>query len=500
MSKYRLHIIAQWVAVVLLLILFCYFRIKPIYFQTVPYTYDQGRDFMKAEEIIRYQNPTFIGPTTGIQGLHHGAWWYYFLSIVFVIFNGWPPGFYYGIFAFTLVTTILFFLFLKREFGFLPSFLFLLIVTSSPYFIRISFFPGNNILTPGAILLFIYGTYNVLKTKQLRYYFISTLAIGLIFETEVSFGIFLIPGFILLSFIYEEFRPMWRNRKVFMASFIGFVLPFVPRILFNLKNGFIEITSSLHFLKTTPPTNPQSLVGVFGDRGDLFVRYYLDTIWDHSLSISVALIFFVLASFVFGLKTSKMHQIRAFIFSMLTLCFIFIFSLMNKDNFFWDNYLEGIQYFFVFMIVLGFVFLAQVPKMSRALYIVTALFITIAVMMFVRDQAQKKQAIPSIGLLADTRTVEYVYSQVKKDDFCVDVYTPPRVPYTYMYLFSYYSKVKGFKWPHEGPYQGKCWYIIDRDEYSERIDVWRKEHIPEQAKKKSEKVMENGARVELWSL
>src|SRR3989338_10974880 len=145
-------------------ILFVYFRVKPIYFQTVPYTYDQGRDFLKAEEIVRYVNPTFIGPTTGIQGLHHGAWWYYFLSIIFFVFNGWPQGFYYGIFFFTLLSTFLFFLFLKKNFHFLTALLFLLMVTVSPYFIRISFFPGNNILTPSAVLLLIYSVYNFFKT------------------------------------------------------------------------------------------------------------------------------------------------------------------------------------------------------------------------------------------------------------------------------------------------------------------------------------------------
>ncbi len=484
----------------ILLILFCYFRIKPIYFQTVPYTYDQGRDFLKAEEIVRYSNPTFIGPTTGIQGLHHGAWWYYFLSVVFTVFNGWPSGFYYGIFFFTLVTTLLFFLFLKKEFGFLPAFLFLLIITPSPYFIRISFFPGNNILTPGFILLFIYSVYQVLKTRKLKYYFLTAFALAFVNETEVSFGLFLIPSFLVLSFVYEEFRIIFRNRKAFLITFLGFMIPFLPRLLFNIKNGFIEITSALQFLKTTPPTNPQSFMGALGDRGDLFVRYYNDIIWDHSQSIAIALVFFVIASVVFGYKTAKMYQIRAMVYSGLSLCFVFIFSLANKDNFFWDNYLEGIQYFIVFMVVMGFVFISQTPKMFKTLFIIVALYSTIILTMFVRDFSADKQKVDPVGLLADVQTVEYVYSMVKRDDFCVMIYTPPRVPYTYMYLFSYYSKVKKFKWPHEGIYENSCWYIVDREDYEERVVEWRKNNIPEKAKKTSEKLMPNGTSVELWTI
>jgi hypothetical protein len=66
------------------LVLSLYFRLKPIYLQNIPYTYDQGRDFLKAQEIVLYKNPTFIGPTTGIMGIYHGAWWYYLLSFAFL--------------------------------------------------------------------------------------------------------------------------------------------------------------------------------------------------------------------------------------------------------------------------------------------------------------------------------------------------------------------------------------------------------------------------------
>ena len=67
--------------------LFIYFRIGSVIYKTVGYTYDQGRDFLKVSEIILQKNITFIGPTTGIEGLFHGAWYYYILTIPFIIFN-----------------------------------------------------------------------------------------------------------------------------------------------------------------------------------------------------------------------------------------------------------------------------------------------------------------------------------------------------------------------------------------------------------------------------
>src|SRR3989338_9765899 len=55
----------------LILALFCYFRVKPVYFQTVPYTFDQGRDFLKTQEIVIDKQPALLGPTTGIPGGQH---------------------------------------------------------------------------------------------------------------------------------------------------------------------------------------------------------------------------------------------------------------------------------------------------------------------------------------------------------------------------------------------------------------------------------------------
>ncbi|MCL4364306.1 hypothetical protein M1328_03645 [Patescibacteria group bacterium] len=105
--------------------IFIYLRLGPILNQTVPYTYDQGRDFLKAQEMIKDKHLTFIGPTTGIQGVFHGAWWYYFLAPLYLIFNGWPQGYYLGLFFINLIVNLWFFRFLKRDYGFLTAIFFL---------------------------------------------------------------------------------------------------------------------------------------------------------------------------------------------------------------------------------------------------------------------------------------------------------------------------------------------------------------------------------------
>lgn len=499
MRKNSFHTIVQWTAVIFVLILFCYFRIKPIIFQTVPYTYDQGRDFLKAEEIVRFKNPTFIGPTTGAQGLPHRAWWYYFLSIVFFIFNGWPLGFYYGIFAFTLISIFLFFLFLKKEFSFWTAFLFLLIVTVSPYFIRISFFPANNILTPSAVLLLIYATYMFFKTNKPFHLGLIGLALGMITETEFSFGTFIIPSFFLLCFFFKDFRQSLKNKQSVLFFIIGLGFPFLPRILFNLKNHFIEITGTLHFLKTTPPTNPTSLTGAIGARVNLFVKYYLDVVYDHNVEIALALAAGMISTFILGYKKLKPHVTKSTIFLFIIMILTFAVSLINKNNFFWDNYIEGIHYIQLYIILMGFEGLLHIKKLSRISYLIVGAFLILNVILFFQ-QSRDKKPIPDIGLRADMMTVNYIYNQTNNKNFCVRIYTPPIVPYTYNYLFSYDSKVLKYQSPSTDFVDNSCWFILDKESYVKRVEEWRKANTPENAKLIKTHTMPNGATVELWKM
>ena len=175
----------KWIRIIAflsLLIIFVYLRLKPIINQTVPYTYDQGRDFLKAEEIVRFKNLTFIGPTTGIMGINHGAWWYYLLSIPYFIFNCWPMGFYYFMFFISLVGNLCFYYFLKKEFNLNTALLFLSIVSISPYFIPLSFFASNNIITPYIILFLIVSIYYLFKTKKYIWFFFLALSSGFVHE------------------------------------------------------------------------------------------------------------------------------------------------------------------------------------------------------------------------------------------------------------------------------------------------------------------------------
>ncbi|MCS7093061.1 MAG: hypothetical protein NZL96_01350 [Patescibacteria group bacterium] len=150
----------------LILAFWVYFRISPIINLTVPYTYDQGRDFLKVKEMVEEKNLPFIGPTTGREGIFHGVWIYYFLSIPYLLTGGEPISFYLFFFFLNLLSNIFFFLFLQKNFNLLAGFLFLAITSVSDYFVRIAFFPSNDHLSPIFVIFFIISSYFYFKNKK----------------------------------------------------------------------------------------------------------------------------------------------------------------------------------------------------------------------------------------------------------------------------------------------------------------------------------------------
>lgn len=483
-----------------ILFLFCYFRIIPILYQTVPYTFDQGRDFLKVEEIVRYKNPTFIGPTTGIMGVYHGAWWYYFLAISYIIFNGKPIGFYYFLFIFSLIQAIFLYKFLEKEFNFLSANLFLLLISGSSYFILNSFFPISSVFTFPFILLLFYSLYQFLKTKKKIFIFLIFLSLAFIFEAEVAEGVFFLPAFFLCLIITKHFK-LFINKKTVKHVFLGLILPTIPRIAFELKNNFIQTKAAINFLRNSTPTNPVSLKGAFFDRLKICEGLLRGSIPIDNNHTFFMIIFFFFLIIIFGYK--KLSKLKKDYFNFLTLLLLLIFgfSLFYKTNFFWTNYFEGLPYFYLLLVSIGFYgFSKYQSKKLKSLSLLILIFFIVILGQKLYKELIIKKPVFSTGLRVGIEIVDYLYEKNKNQKFCLRIYTPPVVPYTYNYLFSYYARTKSFPEPSSNFINGRCWYIIEDDSYKFRIEKWRRENIPSSAKKTKVKVFSGEIRVEEWQI
>lgn len=480
-------------------------RLIPLYNQTVIYTYDQGRDFLKTAEVFLYKNPTFIGPTTGIMGLYHGAWWYYLLGIPFVIFNGLPIGFYYFIFLIHTLSIVLILFFLKKYFGLIQAFLFLTLITFSSYFIKMSTFAINTTIVLPFLLIFLASVFLLIERvndyKKSLIIFLNTLALGFILEFEFAFGLFLIPIYFFGVLIFKNLRKIYLNRKSILAVFLGLLLPLSLRILFELKHGFIQTKVLLNFFIKPKFFNPKPYRDIIFDRLQTFLNYY-KSIFPNDLTAWIIILILIFALFLFLKNKLKLYK-KTLVFFGYLFVMLFIFSTLYKDNF-WSYYYEGIQYLILFLIIIFFSPLNKKFKPTFNLINITLIIIItfFGINSFIGNIKLKKE--PE-GLITLINAVNYIQShEPNLKNYCVRVYTPPVIPYTYQYLFLYNEFVYKKPQPRTDWNNNRCWIIMEKEQegkgYQERIIKWRKENIPNNAILLNKKNISEKISLELWKI
>lgn len=478
--KTKKFFFAYAIIFIFILFLFCYFRLKPLYYQTVGYTYDQGRDFLKAAQMVSEKKLTFIGPTTGIQGLFHGAWWYYLLVIPYLLFNGLPIGFYYFNFFIQLVSYLIFSYFLLKNFKAITALILLAIFALSPYFIFSSTFVGNNIMVLPVFMLFLITNYYLLKPNTNKnvnqLIFVAGLLLGFVSEFEVAFGMFLIPIYIILIFLISDLRVVYKKINNTIYFIIGLLIPFIPRILFELKNNFLQTKALWTSLIHGNSQNPNSFGGAFQDRISLFAGYFRSLFASDFVLLLMILLLIFLINQLFLNRVKTINNTLAFFATLLSL--LFFFSVLNKDSFFWGNYYEGIQY--LYLIILG-IFLSMEIK-NQTLLNAAKIFILITIVVigakgFIRDFPQKPKG--SGNLRSQMEIVNYIQAKsTGEKNYCVKIYTPPVIPFTYNYLFLYNKLSKKIPEPASNWVNDKCWYIIENDDNKERRIKWITDNVP----------------------
>ncbi len=466
-----------YVIEIVLFLLFIWVRSLSVINKTFPYTYDQGRDMLKVEEVVRYKNPTFIGPTTGIMGIYHGAWWYYFLAIPYILFNGKAIGFAWFLVFIAFIQTLFFYIFLKNIFKRSIASLFLVFVTFSPYFINISSFITNTSLVLPFLLLLLYSTIKYLKTKKEIFLFLVFLSLGFVFESEFAFGLFIIPAFVISIILVGKFKEFfWSWRRV-VSVFSGLFLALILRIMFELKHNFIQTRTFINFIFKPKLFNPKPLRDRIIDRVILFKGYYLSIFLDH-YQVVFGMVFLIIS--VIGIyrnyKKLASSVRKSLLITLSTILFLFIFSILYKDNF-WGNYYEGIQYLFIFPILFGtYCFMKQGKHYKYIMELILLFYILIGITRFAY---LIKRPVKETGFRVQEKVVKFLLSKVSpKQDFCVKIYTPPVIPYTYNYLFSYYARTHGYNFPKDEFVKGQCFYVIEYDKWRFRVKKWRRENIP----------------------
>lgn len=462
--------VVYWGTVFAICILYIVYRAPSLLAHYVAYTYDQGRNFIAAANIILIHKIPFIGPTTGINGLFHGSWWYYLLAIPYLIFKGAPIGFYWFNFFIQFMCLIVLMFFLKKEYGFLISLLFGLFVTIAPYFNFMSLFVGNNSMVLPSLLIFLICNYYLFKQKKISpfLFFITGLSLVFVGEFELSFGIFLIPLYFTAILLFRFLRAaLFQKKGLFFL--LGLVVGFTPRILFELKNSFSQTKVLLSFLiHPNLYNNPAPYLSRMSERWILFKTYYFEMFSNRYFAYIFLISIAVIAAITIISAIHKKTKISAILFLYFYLLGGLFFLATLYTDFFWKNYYEGIHYIFLFIFItlVGQFLYKKYLFIKRSL--IFSLLIGCGILIIINARETFANKPPFDGLQIQEAVVSHILkNQDQNKEYCLRIYTPSVIPHTYNYLFLIHNMRPSGEWVN-----GTCWFIVEADSYKKRRDDW----------------------------
>lgn len=485
--KHKLEVIVLGVILLVGFLL----RIQGVITETFAFTYDVGRDMAAAREIATGQNFPFIGPTSGLPGLFYGPWWYYFLTIPYIISGGSPGGAVVFIALTGVLTALLGYILGRKLAGpglglFVATF-----ISISPVMIALGAQIWNPNIAPVFLILILLTLYFLFDFKNsqkkttnsffsLKFEYRTLLLWGLIglllgfsLDSEVVYGVLLIFG-VSVAVLVLLFKRL--TLVSIFAIGIGFLITLLPRLLFEVKNNFLMTGSIItYFTEQTP----KDAVGHLS-AGELFMNRIdvLFALWRETLAVNNTILGVILLVFCIGVYVIYYRKLDKKIRTFVLLLAIIILGFFVGLNFLkeeaWSHYIVGVPIVFILLFGISvYIFFENNKKYAVPIIGVVFLLLLLNLQPLKMYQDIQNPWKGDASVYKNQKAVvDYVYDQAAGAQFNYILYTPPIHDHTYSYLFSWYGEKKyGYQPSTES--EELFFLIMEPDQqYPDRLTDW----------------------------
>jgi len=429
------------IAITLILIVSTLIKVFAVSGHNFAFTMDQGRDMTDIRQMVVTRTPRLVGPTTSINGVLLGPFWYYFNLPPFLVFGGNPSAIvYWQIFWFQFACFLLYSVLKKNSpsVAFFASSLLLL----APFgFNTARFFWNANSMPIFTILFFV----SLIWSKNTAYKhspLVPGIIAGLAMQIEAAFGILFFPFLV----IYHLFSK--QKKRNILLSGIGFFVTLLPQITFELRHGFIMTKLFLNELggKGDMLGEKTNFAERLAQRGDHLLFIVRNT---NHLDQKIVLIFTAAAFSVFlylllakkiNRSVKELSQAMA-IFIIFVSVFYLIFPQKLKI---WYTLGFSVPIIFVDAIILGFLLTAKniILKSLSLFFVVFTLVVTI------RSQADYLRNMPKLSsndpsnLQNELTDLNWVYREAAGQGFNLYSYIPSVYDYPNQHVFWWYGTQK----------------------------------------------------------
>lgn len=428
---------------------------------------DQGRDYMAVKNIAVNHKLSLIGAeigygVAGFQGIFHGPFYFYLLSIPWILFNGNPYGGLLLMFAFGILTIGISFILAKKMFGIFGGMIMALLVAASPPLISQSRFVWSPHPSSFFILLTFYFIYLIsLKKNKHIFLFLAAFFSGFIYNFEIAI---VVPMCISLL-IYAVFILRCRQLKQYLFLAGGFVAAFSPFLLFEFRHGFNAFKGTVNYLTSFHPRIAElqndklihDLQWFFYNFSDTFPKQNIFPYTIIALIFGSAILFFSIKE-----KNKDIKYFLSYLLLLIPVTFI-VFSFIRTYVF--EYYLIHLN--FVYILLFSYIFASSYEKNAiRFKTILTAFLITFlffgttnAIHVFKEDFSDYGGMVKIKGKID---AVDYIYNDAHGERFGLLVFSPPIYTYPYDYLLWWHGQRKYNYLPHQDK-SGLFYLLIEKD-------------------------------------
>ncbi|MBI2405951.1 glycosyltransferase family 39 protein [Candidatus Microgenomates bacterium] len=442
--------------------------------------YDQGRDALVIWDLWHKGKFFLIGPTTGIEGIFRGPWYYWLIAPFYLLGNGnpvWPSVF---LSFTTVVASLLIYILGVMVSGRLTGLVAAIISTFSFQLVYASRWLSNP--TPMLLIsmLLVLSLFLIIKGKRWGWV-ITGLMLGFAMQFGSAAEVFYFPAVLVFAIWLASRSGQKKNLpdlKIWILFVIALVIPFLPQIIFDLRHDGILRSGIAKFL-----IGDGNFKGSFWEVARQRLFFYFD-VFNSKLFMS-----YKNYGFIFGIISLGVLIINRKIFfanqKFVTLLIIFLSPLAGM-LFFQGNYGNIYDYYFTgYYLIFILLFSVLLTTIVNTLF--GKIILGIFLYLFLQTNVPVIQSYITSGVDGQNtiafgnqkQAVNWVYEDTGNTPFNVDSYVPPVIPYAYDYLFLWRgTTIYGIVPKEEHVPLLYTLYEVDPP-HPERLDAWlaRQENI-----------------------
>lgn len=399
--------------------------------------YDQGRDALVIWDMTHGIKFSLIGQQMGFTGIFRGGWFYWLLVPFYYLGGGnpiWPT-------VFLVITSVLALYILYRlgeRLGGKGVGLLALVIASISYYIlsASSWLSGT---TPELVvgMLIVWSVFSFLDKKKWAIPLMAFL-VGMSLQFEGATEVYLIPALLIIFMMKRKLLP---GVKTFFLSGLLFLIPVVPQLLFEYRHPGVLSGALINFV-FHQNTFTFSFWQILETRVPYYYQLFASKFWINGYELFAPFFVVFVLGLIFKWKEFWKNDRFKVLFILSTSPIIGTLFFVSNLGAVYDYYFT--VYYLIWILIFSFV-LVSISGKRLGKFVVGAFLIVLVVENIVayKDHYFISVADPNYTTFyGELKTLDWIYNDAGGNDFNVDVYVPPVIPYEFDYLFKWYGGSK----------------------------------------------------------